>query len=164
MKTNKIYVLLAIIGTMVAACKKEYKEIGDIPSKVDGITATWVLSSCKSVDKASIVEESLDITTFFYSKNKLPNITFVMEGSLGTYSCDTSNVAYQFFGGTRGTWQFDNNEFPTKVILSPTGSTETIVFPMVGTIRPTDTYLQLDKSVSCGGKETSVYRLSFTRN
>jgi hypothetical protein len=87
-----------------------------------------------------------------------------MEGSLGTYSCDTSNVAYQFFGGTRGTWQFDNNEFPTKVILSPTGSTETIVFPMVGTIRPTDTYLQLDKSVSCGGKETSVYRLSFTRN
>lgn len=161
---NKIYILLIAIGMMATACRKEYKEIGDIPSKVDGITATWVLQSCTSVDKAAIIEEQLDITSFFYSKGKMPNITFVMEGSIGTYSCDTSNVAYQFFGGTKGSWQFDNTEFPTQLILTPNGSTQTITLPLVSTIRPTDPYLKVDKSVSCGGKETSVYRLSFIRN
>ena len=164
MNRKHIYMMLAIIGTMVAACKKEYKEIGEVPSKVDGITATWVLNKCVSVDKASIVEESLDITTFFYSTNKMPNVTFAMEGSNGTYTCDTSQVAYQFFGGTKGTWLFDNADFPTKMILHPTGSTETITLPLVSTIRPTDMYLQVYKSVTCGGKETSVYNLSFIRN
>ncbi len=164
MNKNFIYIMLAIIGTLTAACKKEYKEIGEIPSKIEGITATWVLNKCSSVDKASIVEESWDITSFFYTTQKLPNITFVMEGSIGTYSCDTSLVAYQFFGGTKGTWQFDNNEFPQSVILHPSGSTETIVLPLAKTIRPTDTYLEVDKSVTCKGKETSVYRLSFIRN
>lgn len=161
---NKIYILLAAIGLMATACRKEYKEIGEAPSKIEGISATWVLQSCSSIDKAAIVEESSDITSFFYTNTRMPNITFVMEGSVGTYTCDTSNVAYQFFGGPKGTWEFDNNDYPSKVILHPTGSSQSITMPLVDPIRPTDPYLKMDKLVTCGGKTTSIYRLSFIRN
>ncbi len=152
------------IGVFATSCQKEYKEIGEIPSKTDGITASWILSSCSSIDKAAIVEETMDITSFFYTDTKLPNINLKMESNLGTYTCDTANVAYQFFGGTSGTWSFDNPDFPKKVFLTPAGTSTVLEFTLAATIRPTDPYLKLDKSVVCGGKEVSVYRLTFTRN
>lgn len=155
-------ILLAM--TVMVSCRKEYKEIGEVPSKVEGITASWVLTTCEVIDKGAIIEETMDITPFFYSDSKLPNINFSMETGSGTYTCDTSHVAFQFFGGTRGTWKFDNDAFPTKVTLTPEGSTSTIVMPLVTTIRPTDTYLKLDQSVLCNGTEKAVYRLTFIRN
>lgn len=155
--------LMLVVG-VISSCRKEYKEIGEIPSKVEGITASWVLNMCEVIDKGGIIEETMEITPFFYSDTKMPNIVFKMEGNQGTYTCDTSNVAFQFFGGTKGTWQFDNADFPTKVMLKPSGSTETLTFPLVATIRPTDTFLKMDKSVFCGGAEKSVYRLTFIRN
>jgi hypothetical protein len=164
MKKQIIIMSLALIVGMISSCRKEYKEIGELPSKVDGITASWVLNMCEVIDKGAIIEETMNITPFFYSDTKLPNITFSMESGVGTYSCDTSHVAYQFFGGTKGTWKFDNAEYPTKVMLTPSGSTDVITFPLVATIRPTDTYLKMDKSVMCGGAEKSVYRLTFIRN
>jgi len=163
MKKLMVYMSVAL-GLLAASCRKEYKEIGEVPSKVDGITASWVLSGCSIIDKAATVEETMDVTSFFTQKGKLPNVRFVMEGGNGTYSCDTSDVAYNFFGGTGGTWTFDNNDYPTQVVLTPTGSTEPITLKLAATIRPTDTYLKLDKSVLCGGAEKAVYRISFTRN
>lgn len=159
-----LLILGATLNLLVVSCRKEYKEIGEVPSKIDGITAQWVLNSCKLVDKAAIVEETVDITPFFNQARKLPNVSFTMEGGLGTYTCDTSDVAFSFFGGTKGTWSFDNNEFPKKLLIQPQGTTTQIAYPLVATIRPTDTYLQIDKSIFCNGVEKAVYRLSFIRN
>lgn len=164
MKKQIIIIGFTLVAGLFFSCRKEYKEIGEVPSKVEGITASWVLSTCEVIDKGAIIEETMDITPFFYSDSKLPNIVFSMESGTGTYTCDTSHVAYQFFGGTKGIWRFDNNEYPTKVILTPSGSSDAITFPLVATIRPTDTYLKMDKAVFCGGAEKSVYRLSFIRN
>ena len=151
------------MSLIVTSCRKEYKEIGENPSKIDGITASWQLSSCKVIDKAAVIEETVDITSFFAESSKLPNITFAMNAGAGTYTCDTSSVAFSFFGGTHGTWSFDDPSFPKKVLLVPSGSTTVMEFPLAATIRPTDTYLQIDKSVLCGGAEKAVYRLSFIR-
>ncbi|MES2780419.1 MAG: DUF5004 domain-containing protein [Bacteroidota bacterium] len=159
-----IYIMSLAIGLIAASCRKEYKEIGENPSKIDGITASWSLHSCQVIDKAATVEETIDITPFFTRTTRLPNITFAMNGGTGTYTCDTSNVAYAFFGSTSGTWTFDNAEFPQKVMLTPAGATTALEFPLAATIRPTDTYLQIDKNVWCGGAIKSVYRLSFIRN
>ncbi|MES2559277.1 MAG: hypothetical protein V4590_06030 [Bacteroidota bacterium] len=159
-----IYIIAVTISFLVTSCRKEYKEIGENPSKIDGITASWSLNSCKVVDKASIIEETIDVTSFFGQTGKLPKVTFAMTAGVGTYTCDTSNVAFSFFGGTSGTWAFDNAEYPKKVFITPVGSSTVIAFPLAATIRPTDTYLQIDKSVMCGGTEKSVYRLSFIRN
>jgi hypothetical protein len=162
---KKQLIITIVLSTMIfTSCRKEYKEIGELPSKVEGITASWILTGCDVVDKGGIIEETLNITPFFQSKSKMPNISFSIESGVGAYTCDTSNVAFQFFGGTGGKWRFDNDQFPTKVILTPNGSVEDIVLPLVSTIRPTDTYLKLDKSVYCGGAEKSVYRLTFIRN
>jgi hypothetical protein len=163
MKKYILYIV-ALVSIVAVSCQKEYKEIGDIPSKVDGITASWILKSCSVVDKGGFVEETMDITPFFAKSPKLPNILMTMESGQGFYACDTSNTAFNFFGGISGLWRFDNADFPTKVIFTPTGSNSSIEMALVATIRPTDTYLQLDNSVACGGSEKSVYRLSFIRN
>jgi hypothetical protein len=159
-----IIIGLTLAVMAVSSCRKEYKEIGDVPSKVDGITASWSLSGCEVVDKGGIIEETLDITPFFRTQSKMPNINFTMESGVGTYTCDTSNIAFQFFGGVGGKWRFDNDNYPTKLIITPNGGTESTILALASTIRPTDTYLKLDKSVWCGGAEKSVYRLSFIRN
>lgn len=164
MKKQIIIMSFALVVGVISSCRKEYKEIGEVPSKVDGITASWVLTMCEVIDKGGIIEETMDITPFFYSDSKLPNIVFSMESGTGTYTCDTSHVAFQFFGGTNGIWRFDNSDYPTEVILTPSGSSDDITFPLVATIRPTDTYLKMDKSVFCGGDAKSVYRLTFIRN
>lgn len=160
---NKLYIVCATIGLMVSSCQKEYKEIGEIPSKIEGITANWILKSCEVVDKGGFEEETMDITSFFYSKSNLPNIQFTMVNGAGVYSADTSNIAFQFFGSTSGTWIFDNPDFPKQLILTPTGSSQTLTFNLAATIRPTDTYLKLDKSILCKDTEKAVYRLSFVR-
>jgi hypothetical protein len=160
---KQIIIGYVLILFLITSCRKEYKEIGETPSKVDGITASWVLSTCEVIDKGGIIEETIDISPFF-TAGKMPNISFTMESGVGTYSCDTSGVAFHFFGGKSGKWDFDNVAYPTKVILKPNGSSESITLPLVSTIRPTDTYLKLDKSVFCGGAEKAVYRLSFIRN
>lgn len=152
-----------LIGMMATSCQKEYKEIGEVPSKIEGISASWTLRSCTVIDKAAIVEESLEITPFLLSGTKAPNIRMYIEGGQGFYTCDNDGVAFQFFGGASGQWAFDNAEFPKKVIFTPTGSTP-FEMPLAAPIRPTDSYLQLDQSIKCGGKEKFVYRLSFTRN
>jgi hypothetical protein len=164
MKINNLFVGMVLGISILSSCRKEYKEIGELPSKVDGITASWVLQDCAVIDKASIIEETLNITPYFAKGAKMPNVRFQMEGAIGIYTVDTVGVPFSFFGGTSGTWQFDNIAFPTKVILTPAGSTETISMPLAATIRPTDTYLKLDQSVLCNGKEVSVYRLTFIRN
>jgi hypothetical protein len=163
MKTATYFTVIAFGIMALSACRKEYKEIGEAPSKIEGITAAWILSSCSVVDKGGFVEETMDITPFFSSTSRLPNISFKMEGNVGRYTCDTSNIAFNFFGGTSGSWQFDNAEFPTKVTLTPDGSTQTIVLPLAATIRPTDAFLRIDKSIQCGGSEKGVYRLTFSR-
>lgn len=160
---KKIIAVFFLIS-MLGACQKEYKEIGNAPSKIEGITAKWVLHSCSVIDKGGFIEETVEITPFFTSSPKLPNISFTMEAGVGRYTCDTSNIAFNFFGGTSGTWSFDNNEFPTKLLITPNGSEQGIVMPLAATIRPTDTYLKIDQSVLCGTTEKAVYRLSFIRN
>lgn len=164
MKTKQLLIGFVLGIALLSACRKEYKEIGEVPSKIEGLTAYWILYDCAVIDKAAIIEESLTITPYFTKGAKMPNIRFQMEGTTGVYQADTTGVLYSFFGGTSGTWQFDNADFPTKLILTPAGSSSTITMPLASTIRPTDTYLKLDQSVKCNGKEVSVYRLTFIRN
>jgi hypothetical protein len=164
MKKYIIYLGVAV-SLLAASCRKEYKEIGEEPSKIEGITANWSLSSCSIIDKAATVEETMDVTAAFSRSSRMPNIRFTMEGGQGSYSTDTSGVAYLFFGNTTaGKWMFDNAAYPTKVIITPSGNTESMTFPLAATIRPSDTYLKIDKPVLCNGVEKSVYRLTFVRN
>lgn len=140
------------------SCKSELKEIGSPSNKVDGIKSSWVLSKCVQIDEKSLTKEYADVTRFFTSGNKLPNITF----SDSTYTVDTSGLSFNYFGGPSGKWQFDNNDYPTKVTFKPDGGSSFDIL-LNGPTRTSDPLLKFKKTISCSGSSIFTYNIEFTR-
>jgi hypothetical protein len=67
------------------------------------------------------------------------------------------------FESVNGKWRFDDNNFPTKIILMPTGSSNQIEFKLMAPIRVVDQKLILRKSIICKDKEVAAYDLEFIR-
>lgn len=159
--TYKTLVFAMLLGLTLGACKKELKEIGAVASKLEGIQASWELSKSVQVDEVSLVKESANITSFFTSGAKRPNITFTAT----TYSVDTVGLNFNFFGSTSGTWAFDNNEFPSIIKFTPNDGAP-FDLKLNGPIRPQDN-LKFTKPVftSCKGASTHImsYNLEFVR-
>lgn len=145
--------------TALAACKKEIKEIGTPANKVDGLKASWVLAKCVLIDEKSLTREANDITNFV-SANGLakPNIIFTESN----YSVDTTNQVYNIFGVTNGSWTFDDDAYPTKIILTPAVG-DIVELPLGGPTRPTDIYLKIKKVVLCTNEATFSYNFDFIR-
>jgi hypothetical protein len=158
---NTIIIGLAIVGTIIASCKKDLKEIGNPASKMDGIKASWVLTKAIQIDELSLTKESANVFGFFSSSASLPNILF----SDSTYTVDTVGLKLNFFGDVSGKWSFDNPLYPSKVNFVPSNGTP-FTLKLGGPIRPQDN-LKLSKEikVSCGGEDNLVlsYVLEFMR-
>lgn len=165
---RKIYLsLLAVAVLAFNACKKEYEEIGLPKSKLEGITSKWIVSKFSVTDKGGILEESMDMTDFYTSNangNALPTINFLISGTDTTFICDTTGLALNIFGVTNGRWRFDNNDFPTKVILMADDKAVISEFNLLAPIRSSDLNLKISKSVLCtGGKTVFTYDLVMNR-
>ncbi len=159
----KNLVLLLFVVVALASCKKEYEDIGVPSSKFEGAVADWGMTSFRVVDKATIVEETMDFRDFFASNIIKPNIRFYTEGTDTLYSCDTTGLPINVFESVSGKWRFDDMNFPTKIILSPDGSSNLIEFKLLAPIRVVDQKLILRKSIYCGDKEIATYDLEFIR-
>lgn len=159
---KRIVFVAAACFMLVAACKKETKDIGMPASKVEGIQANWVLNKAVQVDEQSLTKESANIFRFFERNGALPNISILDS----TYTVDTTNLSFNFFGGASGKWRFDDPNFPSKVTFTPDGGGDAIVLKLNGPIRPQDN-LKLSNEIyhSCKGKSTWVfsYNLEFIR-
>jgi Domain of unknown function (DUF5004) len=168
MKMNK-YILLFIvfISITISACKKEYEDIGLPASKIEGVTSKWIVSKFLVTDKGGILEESLDMTDFYTSdpvKNALPTITFSISGTDTLFSCDTANLALNIFEVPGGRWRFDDNNFPTKIILMKDDKSLLSEFSLLAPIRPIDQNLKISKSTVCtNGKTIYTYDLVMNR-
>jgi hypothetical protein len=160
---KKIIVIISIFISL-AACKKELKELYPPSSKVDGIKASWELSSCSMIDELSLVKEATTMGDFFTvnPSNKKPNIKFDIVSGVRTYTVDTANVLINFFENPTGTWTFDNDEYPTEVVFTPTVGT-VFSLPLGASIRTVDTYLKFKKPVYCSGELKFSYVLEFKR-
>lgn len=161
MNKNSKLIGMVLLALGVFACKKDLKDIGTPGSKVEGIQASWEMSKCVHVDEVSLVKESANITGYFTKGSKLPNISF--KDSL--YTVDTAGVVINFFNSTAGVWKFDNDNFPTKILFTPSDAMP-FEFKLNGPIRPQDN-LKFTKQVftSCKGAQTHVmsYNLEFIR-
>jgi hypothetical protein len=164
MKKYSILFPLIALTSVFWGCKKEYEPIGEVPSKLEGIVASWELVSCSMVDKSAIIEESEDITEYLNTGTP-PNIKFSISATDTTYSTDTTGAVFNFFGSSSGRWRFDDIYFPTKVILYPDGPnvSEQIECTLINTIRPNDTNLKLRIPVLCNNKLVFTYDLIFSR-
>lgn len=159
-----ILAVMVLIVFSTSACKKEYESIGLPASKIDGVVARWVLTDFIITDKATIVEEKMDMTDFFSSNASLPNIVFTISGTDTTYACDTTGLPFNVFGTTTGKWKFDDINFPTKILLIPANGDATVEFNLLAPIRTVDNSLKISKSINCNGNAAFTYDLSFNRS
>jgi hypothetical protein len=154
MKNTLLITLL--FALTFGACKKDRPKIGDVQSKVDGIAATWTIKNVMVKDMRDPLQTSLDITPFYKKSNPM-RITFTISKTYSVQAGDGKNVF-----GTSGTWAFDDDQFPTEIRLTSNGNT--IVMPLVNTIRPSDKLLKLDYSnIDCGERVISKYLFTFER-
>ncbi len=139
--------LLALLS--LGACKKELKEIGAPSNKVEGINATWEMIQAIQIDEKSLTREAFNLTPFFIKQGKMPNITF----SADSFTVDTAGVSINFFGGTKGTWAFDNTEAPSAINFTPADAAA-FTLNLGGPIRPGDN-LKISKLVKAPCKGDS---------
>ena len=138
---NKCITMSLLALLVLGACKKELKEIGAPASKVEGISASWEMIQAIQIDEKSLTRESFNLTPYFIKQGKLPNITFTAD----SFSVDTVGVSINFFGGTRGTWTFDNPSAPSSIQFLPNDAAA-FTLNLGGPIRPGDN-LKISKLV-----------------
>ncbi|MFA9214981.1 MAG: hypothetical protein ACEQSR_14265 [Candidatus Methylacidiphilales bacterium] len=161
-KSMKAIIIASIfIGFM--ACKKEIKDIGVPSSKLEGLQASWKLTSCSMVDELSLTKESVKMGDVFTKGSiNTPNIKFETVAGIRKYTVDTTNLLVNFFQKPTGTWNFDSDEFPTLIQFVPDGGTA-FELPLGGPIRTVDAVLKLRKPIYCGGELKFSYVLEFER-
>jgi hypothetical protein len=144
---------------LLASCKKENPELEAPGSKLEGINANWQMVEVIQVDEASISKEELDVSEAFI--NAIP-LQINFNSSDFTYS--VVNTSGPNYFGDGGSWEFDDNEYPTKITLNTTAN-KTITLPLVRTIRPQDTYLNVSLLRNCGTEESPYigYKFKFIR-
>jgi hypothetical protein len=138
MKKNysRISSLLLITGLfLVFSCKKpEIAELGpptDFLKVVTGIWKTVKVTQVDEIAKAKFQEpvsrdrtDDMNFTDY--------TITFNSEGGIpSSFIIDAGNAPN--FVDSTGTWKFDNNEYPTEILLTKTGATgPTSTFKLIG--------------------------------
>ncbi len=156
---NRIF-LLSLCLFALSGCKEDESEIGEPFSKVEGLTATdWIMNEVFLVDEGNPAKPERNITDQVITADPLV-LSFKTDGSF------TSGAANSFFPLT-GTWSFDDQNTPTKIILvSPDGAMTDA--PLGGPTRKSDTQLKINfvkRSCPDGADEKAAlgYRLVFNR-
>lgn len=165
MKVQKLYTMLCLAGLLIAAssCKENIPEIGEPFSKVEGLTANeWVISEVFLIDESNPARPERNISKFYTEGGNPLAVSFRTDRSFEVTPGDGLN----FFPAS-GTWSFDNDETPTKIIMTaPDG--EITEAPLGGPTRISDANLKINfvkKSCFKDGKEEPAlgYRLVFNR-
>lgn len=162
MKIKSIYSILylAVLVVTLSGCKEDEAEIGTPYSKVEGITATdWVMNEVFLVDEGNPAKPERNITEQVITADPLV-LSFNTDGS---FSADVENSFFPL----SGTWSFDNDNAPKKIILVAPDGTPTDA-PLGGPTRISDSQLKINfvkRSCPDGADEKSAlgYRLVFNR-
>ncbi|MEY5043395.1 MAG: hypothetical protein RJA19_622 [Bacteroidota bacterium] len=152
--------LAGLVGLAFFAggCKPETEgEIGEPFDKVAGISGTWELRAFLQQDLNSPVKEVRDLSEFYIDGVTQPlRITFAADR---TYDVDIT-LGKNFFG-PGGTWAFDDDQYPSELILHT--PTDTLVYDLGAMTRTFDTSLGIEYERSCGGTSTVRYSFLFDR-
>ncbi|MEO0404290.1 MAG: DUF5004 domain-containing protein [Bacteroidota bacterium] len=164
MKKFNISILILGLALIVSSCKPEVEgELGEPFDKVAGMSGTWEISAFLQKDLNNPIKEERDLSQVYVNGVDQP-LRLTFDAATRTYSVDIT-TGRNFFG-TDGTWSFDNDQFPSSLLLD--NGVETLEFGLGSVVRPFDNALsiELDKAcISSGGDvtETVVYIFNFNR-
>ena len=167
MKTLKLTAIIALTSTLFFACKEEPRELGPRANQLEGISANWSLYRVQQID--------VNVQLAFQESDTLLDVTETIIDPISSLSpmeiafsqadssCTvTAGQGSDLFGLGNGTWNFDNNKYPSKVICNR-GTGNEMVFPLVRPVRPQDKFLVLKYNKMCGSDRTVSYHLWFVR-
>lgn len=157
--TNRLYIIFVLSGflLLLTACEQQTYEFGEPFSKLEGINGSFALTSVVQVDERStLLDNTRDISAFFIGSEPAV-ISF--NSTDFTYSL-TPGTAPNFLGETSGSWQFDDNDFPTEIQL---GTANPLVLGLNRTIREIDNTLEFRLTRFCSGTAGVSYNYVFTR-
>ena len=164
MKTQ-ISILFILLGVLsLSSCKKTIEgELGEPFDKVSGMAGTWQLTTFSQTDLNNPIQEKRDLSRFYIKDGITPlEITFTKAGR--TYETDIEFGKNYF--GTSGTWGFDNEEYPSYLLLY--GETDTLQFNLGSVVRSFDQTMSIELPRGCSLNKadavpTVVYTFEFTR-
>ncbi len=119
MKRYLILIILAFAFIMQTCTKKE-PLIGEAFSHVKGISDTWLLTNVKQTDEIA-ESAALDVSDVMLGTDPSK---IVFNEADRTYTL-TSGTSIQYIPSS-GTWAFDDDNYPTNVILTSGGNTYTL--------------------------------------
>ena len=130
MKNRNYIVLICCLLLGLYACEdsKDNKEIGAPLSQLEGINDNWQLESIKQIDELA-GDNEIDVTDILLGTTPAV-ITF--NSTDFTFSTDKGTSKIYF--PESGNWTFDNNEFPTQILV-PVGG-ENLILDMITPVRP----------------------------
>ena len=163
MKNNFKQIIFALVLSIsVIACKPEPKELGPRASQVEGIHGTWVLTKIDQID--------VNVELAFKESDTLLDVTAAMLNSAPmeiSFDKDSKNfeitqgAGSEFFVNYLGTWEFDNENYPSYLQLN--NSFGPAKYSLIRPVRPQDAYLAIKYNKMCGSDRTVSYHLWFVR-
>ncbi len=157
---NRIFYLIFCLLAL-SACKDDETPIGEPFDKVQGLTASdWAISEVFLVDEGNPAKPERNISDQVIDASTPLELSFSADGS---FTASTENSFFPL----NGTWSFDDQNAPTKIVLvAPDGTATTA--PLGGPTRISDTQLKINfvkRSCPDGANEKAVlgYRLVFNR-
>lgn len=109
------FVFLLMIMVIVSGCRDvRDAELGDRFSKIEGLTLTkWEITSVTIVDGADPARSSRDFSEFYLNGDSKLTLNFQDDYTFMVEEGEGLN-----FLPLDGTWQFDEPDYPTKIILN----------------------------------------------
>lgn len=165
MKKFKFYTFIGLIALsmVIVGCEDDEAEIGEPFSKIEGLTATpWIVEEVFLVDDSNPARPEMDISNYYTSGENRLEMDFSTDGTFEVTEGDGLN-----FFPPSGTWSFDSDAAPTKIILVGEDG-EVIDAPLAGPTRISDSQLKIQIihsycQVDGEAKGVLGYRIVFNR-
>lgn len=164
---TKLALIVAVIA-MAVGCKPRIEgELGEPFDKIAGIAGMWELNRFIQRDMNNPIKEERDHSQFYIKDGYTPlRLTFTPQDR--SYNVDIETGRNYF--GESGTWKFDDDVYPTFIILTTVinGEETELPFKLGRMVREFDHTLLIELARGCdlntpSAVPTVVYRFEFNR-
>ncbi len=118
---NIVILILCIMTISIWSCKTDNPDFGEPFSKIEGIADDWELVQLKVTDMVTKnSNNSVDVSAFSIGGTPATltfSTDFTFTGNAGTS---------KMYIPINGSWAFDNNDYPTQLILTANATSYTL--------------------------------------